>query len=212
MHAFDFSNECRLNELSGSECVSFIGVPLKTRQGKTIGVLQLFNARMEDTEAIIPFEGESVRFVESLAAQAAISLNNQQLLEAQRNLFNALIQMLAGAIDAKSPYTGGHCARVPEVAIMLAQAASDTNQDPFADYSLDSEDAWREFRVAAWLHDCGKVTTPEYVVDKATKLETIYNRIHEIRTRFEILWRDAEIDYLQKQLEGTHLKPTCRHN
>ena len=203
---FDYSNECRLNEFSGSECVSFIGVPLKTRQGKTIGVLQLFNARMEDTEAIIPFEGESVRFVESLAAQAAISLNNQQLLEAQRNLFNALIQMLAGAIDAKSPYTGGHCARVPEVAIMLAQAASDSSQKPFADYSLDSEDAWREFRVASWLHDCGKVTTPEYVVDKATKLETIYNRIHEVRTRFEILWRDAEIDYLQKQLEGTHLE------
>ncbi len=203
---FDFSNECRLNEISGSECVSFIGVPLKTRQGKTIGVLQLYNARMEDTEAIIPFEGESVRFVESLAAQAAISLNNQQLLEAQRNLFNSLIQMLAGAIDAKSPYTGGHCERVPEVAIMLAQAASDTNQEPFSDYSLDSEDAWREFRVASWLHDCGKVTTPEYVVDKATKLETIYNRIHEVRARFEILWRDAEIDYLQKQLEGTHLE------
>ncbi len=203
---FDFSNECRLNELAGSECVSFIGVPLKTRQGKTIGVLQLFNARMEDTEAVIAFERESVRFVESLAAQAAIALNNQQLIEAQRNLFNALIQMLAGAIDAKSPYTGGHCARVPEVATLLAQAASDTSEGPFAGYSLDSEDAWREFRVAAWLHDCGKVTTPEYVVDKATKLETIYNRIHEIRTRFEILWRDAEITYLQKQLEGTLLE------
>lgn len=203
---FDFSNECRLNELSGSECISFMGVPLKTRQGKTIGVLQLFNARMEDMEAVIPFEGESVRFVESLAAQAAIALNNQQLIEAQRNLFNALIQMLAGAIDAKSPYTGGHCERVPEVASLLAQAASDKREGPFADYRLDTEDAWREFQVASWLHDCGKVTTPEYVVDKATKLETIYNRIHEIRTRFEILWRDAEIEYFQKQLEGTHLE------
>jgi len=210
--AFDFSNECRLSELSGSECVSFMGVPLKTRQGKTIGVLQLFNARMEDTEAVIPFEAESVRFVESLAAQAAIALNNQQLLEAQRTLFDALIQMLAGAIDAKSPYTGGHCARVPEVAILLAQAASNTDQGPFANFELDSDDAWREFRVAAWLHDCGKVTTPEYVVDKATKLETIYNRIHEIRTRFEILWRDAEIDYLQKQLEGTHLEADLQAN
>ncbi|MEN8244629.1 MAG: HD domain-containing phosphohydrolase [Thermodesulfobacteriota bacterium] len=203
---FDFSNECRLNELSDSECISFMGVPLKTRQGKTIGVLQLFNARMEDMEAVIPFEGESVRFVESLAAQAAIALNNQQLLEAQRNLFNALIQMLAGAIDAKSPYTGGHCARVPEVATLLAQAASDKCEGPFAGYRLDTEDAWREFQVASWLHDCGKVTTPEYVVDKATKLETIYNRIHEIRTRFEILWRDAEIEYLRKQLEDTHLE------
>jgi len=198
---FNLSNEYRFNELSGTESISFIAVPLKTRQGKTIGVLQLFNARMPDTEAVVPFEGESVRFVESLAAQAAVALNNQQLLEAQRNLFNALIQMLAGAIDAKSPYTGGHCARVPEVAVMLAEAASMTEDGPFADFKMDSEDARREFHVAAWLHDCGKVTTPEYVVDKATKLETIYNRIHEIRTRFEILWRDAEIDYYKKCLE-----------
>ncbi|MBW1890854.1 MAG: GAF domain-containing protein, partial [Deltaproteobacteria bacterium] len=202
-HRFELSDEGRFNELSETECVSFLGVPLKTRQDKTMGVLQLFNARMPDTEAIIPFEGESVRFVEALAAQAAIALNNQQLLEAQRNLFNALIQMLAGAIDAKSPYTGGHCARVPEVAVMLAEAASNANTESLADYRLDSEDAWREFRVAAWLHDCGKVTTPEYVVDKATKLETIYNRIHDIRTRFEILWRDAEIDYFRKCLNGT---------
>ena len=51
--------------------------------------------------------------------------------------------------------------------------------------------------MASWLHDCGKVTTPEHLVDKATKLETVHNRIHEIRTRFEVLWRDAEIDFLR---------------
>ena len=209
---FDFSNESMFNELSGTECISLLGVPLKTRDGKTMGVLQLFNARMEDTEAIVPFKGESIRFVEALASQAAIALNNQQLLEAQRSLFNALIRMLAGAIDAKSPYTGGHCARVPEVAIMLAEAASNADRGAFADFQIDSKDAWHEFRVAAWLHDCGKVTTPEYVVDKATKLETIYNRIHEIRTRFEILWRDAEIDYLRQQLEGTHHEAELQAN
>jgi HD-GYP domain-containing protein (c-di-GMP phosphodiesterase class II) len=67
---------------------------------------------------------------------------------------------------------------------------------------METEDQRREFNVAAWLHDCGKVTTPEYVVDKATKLETIYNRIHEIRMRFEVLLRDAQIDYYGKCLAG----------
>lgn len=117
-------------------------------------------------------------------------------------LFTAIIELLAGAIDAKSPYTGGHCKRVPVVAKMLVNAAHESKDAPFADFSMDTEDKRKEFEVAAWLHDCGKVTTPEYVVDKATKLETIYNRIHEIRMRFEILLRDAEIDFLEQRLEG----------
>jgi hypothetical protein len=108
---------------------------------------------------------------------------------------------VAGAIDAKSPYTGGHCQRVPELTFMLAQAACDTKEGPFKDFSLD-EQQWEALHIAGWLHDCGKVTTPEYVVDKATKLETIYDRLHEIRMRFEVLKRDAEIDYLKKVAAG----------
>ncbi len=119
-----------------------------------------------------------------------------------QELIDSFIQIIASAIDFKSPYTGGHCARVPELSIMLAQAASDCSKGGLADFSLNSEEQWHEFKVAAWLHDCGKITTPEYVVDKATKLETIYNRIHEIRTRFEVLLRDAEIEYLQARLKG----------
>jgi HD-GYP domain-containing protein (c-di-GMP phosphodiesterase class II) len=199
---FDFTHTCTLAEKSGKECISFLTVPLKTRQGATIGVLQLFNARDAKTRNISPFEGEIVSFVEALAAQAAVALHNKRLLEEQRNLFNAFLELIAGAIDAKSPYTGAHCARVPEAAMMLAEVASGSKEEPFANFNLQTEDEWREFRVAAWLHDCGKVTTPEYVVDKATKLETIYNRIHEIRTRFEVLWRDAEIAYYRGLLEG----------
>jgi HD-GYP domain-containing protein (c-di-GMP phosphodiesterase class II) len=115
-------------------------------------------------------------------------------------LFTAITELLAGAIDAKSPYTGGHCKRVPVLAKLLADAAHDSDKSPFAGFRMDSEEKWREFNVAAWLHDCGKVTTPEYVVDKATKLETIYNRIHEIRMRFEVLLRDARIEAFRKHL------------
>jgi HD-GYP domain-containing protein (c-di-GMP phosphodiesterase class II) len=199
---FDFSQTCTLAEKSGKECISFLTVPLNTRQGATIGVLQLFNARDVKTRKISTFEEEIVGFVEALAAQAAVALHNKRLLEEQRNLFNAFLELIAGAIDAKSPYTGAHCARVPEAAMMLAKVASESKDEPFADFKLSTDDEWREFRVAAWLHDCGKVTTPEYVVDKATKLETIYNRIHEIRTRFEVLWRDAEITHYRGMLDG----------
>ncbi len=128
-----------------------------------------------------------------------------RLIQAKQDiehLFTSVTELIAATIDAKSPYTGGHCKRVPELARMLAAAASAAREGPLADFRIASEDQWREFEVSAWLHDCGKLTTPEYVVDKATKLETIYNRIHEIRMRFEVLLRDAEIDACRRRLTG----------
>ncbi len=112
-----------------------------------------------------------------------------------KELMDSFIKLIATAIDNKSPYTGGHCSRVPELSTMLARAATDSTDKPFTDFSFKTKDEWREFRTAAWLHDCGKVTTPEYIVNKATKLESLYNRIHEVRMRFEVLLREAEIDY-----------------
>lgn len=116
----------------------------------------------------------------------------------QRELMDSFIQLIAQAIDDKSPYTGGHCARVPELGLMLADAAHKSNQPPFDQFKFANSDEHREFKIAAWLHDCGKVTVPEHIVDKGSKLEVIYNRIHEIRTRFEVLWRDAELHYYRQ--------------
>ncbi|HRE18935.1 MAG TPA: HD domain-containing phosphohydrolase, partial [Rhodocyclaceae bacterium] len=140
-------------------------------------------------------------FVQALSGSAAVSLESKALIKAQKDLFEAFIQLIAAAIDAKSPYTGGHCARVPELTKMLARAACAADSGPYRDFQL-SEDDWEAVHVAAWLHDCGKVTTPEYVVDKATKLETIHDRIHEVRTRFEVLKRDAQITCLQAIASG----------
>ncbi len=126
----------------------------------------------------------------------------QKLQLAQKELMDSFIKLIAGAIDAKSRYTGGHCKRVPELSMMLAQAASESEEGIFKDFNIQTEDELRELDIASWLHDCGKVTTPEYVVDKATKLETIYNRIHEVRTRFEVIHRDLTIEALNKKLEG----------
>jgi len=147
-----------------------------------------------------PFDSSIKEIHTLISAFVLMKSTVQRLLEQQRKLFDDFTKLIAGAIDAKSPYTGGHCMRVPRIAEMLAKAACESEKDAFAGFSMGTEDEKWEFDVAAWLHDCGKVTTPEYVVDKATKLETIYNRIHEIRMRFEVLLRDAEIDTYRKRL------------
>ena len=181
---------------------SMLAVPLITASGEVLGVLQLADAHDPADGRAVPFDPEIIPFVEALAAQAALALDNQNLVEGQRVMLDAVIRLVAGAIDAKSAYTGGHCERVPELALMLAEAACAVDEGPLAGFRFRDEDEWREFRIGAWLHDCGKVTTPEYVVDKATKLETLYNRIHEIRMRFEVLLRDAEIARLRAVQEG----------
>lgn len=198
---FDFTGTKKFDQGTGYRSQSFLTVPLTNHDGDVIGVLQLLNAQDRETGAVVPFSGEIQPLIEALASQAAVALDNQMLLEAQKKLFDSFIKVIASAIDAKSAYTGGHCERVPELARMLAEAAHNATEGPFKSFHLN-DDEWDELRVAAWLHDCGKVTTPEYVVDKATKLETIYNRIHEVRTRFEVVKRDAEIAYLKAVLDG----------
>ncbi len=199
---FDVSGAKKMDAETGYRTVSMLTVPLSPREGEVIGVLQFLNALDPESGRVIPFPPELARFVTAMAAQAAVALDNHQLIEAQKDLMDAMIMLIAGAIDTKSHYTGGHCERVPELGIMLAEAASAVTEGPLAGFRFETDDEWREFRIGAWLHDCGKVTTPEYVVDKASKLETIYNRIHEVRMRFEVLLRDARISQLEAVANG----------
>ncbi|MDY7560502.1 HD domain-containing phosphohydrolase [Pseudomonas sp. 10B1] len=176
--------------------VHLLAIHLSNQHGETIGVLNLIHTdtgTRSDLEKISP---ERVAFTEAVSGAAAICIESQRLQARQKLLLDSFIQLIAGAIDAKSPYTGGHCQRVPVLTLMLARAAAASQQPAFLDFH-PTEDEWETLHIAAWLHDCGKVTTPEYVVDKATKLETLHNRIHEIRTRFEVLKRDAWITYWQ---------------
>ena len=181
----------------GDGCRSTLAVPLRDRAGQIDGVLCLFYDRARAADEF----PRTVAFVEKISGVAAISIETQRLIGDQKKLLESFIQLIAAAIDAKSPYTGGHCQRVPDLTRMLAEAACDARDGPFRDFTL-SEDEWEAVRIASWLHDCGKVTTPEYVVDKATKLETLYNRIHELRMRFEVLKRDAEVAYWRGCAEG----------
>ncbi|MFA7679414.1 MAG: HD domain-containing phosphohydrolase, partial [Pigmentiphaga sp.] len=169
---------------------------LRGRRGQLEGLLVLLHSGDRDHAS-----PEFQAFTQRLTGMLAVAIETRQLIQAQRQLFDAVIRVLADAIDAKSAYTGGHCERVPKLSIMLADRLAAETSGPYADFKLDEDDRYA-FHLAAWLHDCGKVTSPEHIVDKATKLETIYDRIHEIRMRFEVLWRDAEIDYLRALLAG----------
>ena len=172
---------------------------MKNHENEVIGVLQLINA-LDETGRIIPFSAASQQLVESLASQAAIALTNRQLIEQLEKLFESLIKLINTAIDDKSPYTGGHCERVPELTMMLAEAVHAAEYGPFKDFHMSEADRY-ELKIAGLLHDCGKITTPVHVVDKATKLQTLFDRIELLDARFEVLRRDAEIALLKRQID-----------
>jgi len=197
--AFDFSGTRHFDQSTGYRSRSFLTVPMKDHEGEVIGVLQLLNAQRPGTTDVVPFSQADQSLVESLASQAAIALNNRLLMSQLEVLFESLIRLINVAIEEKSKYTGGHCSRVPELTLMLADAVAQTTTGPLADFSMDDRDRY-ELKIAGLLHDCGKITTPVHVVDKATKLETLFDRVALIDTRFEVLKRDAEIEALRAQL------------
>ncbi|MBF0425055.1 MAG: GAF domain-containing protein [Magnetococcales bacterium] len=196
---FDFTGTRAFDNRTGYRSMSFLTVPLKNHENEIIGVLQLINATDPVSGQIIAFSPEDQRLAESLASQAAIAMTNQRLISDLKKLFESFIQSIATAIDEKSPYTGGHCHRVPVLAEMLAEAACGAEVGELRDFNPSDDDMY-ELRIAAWLHDCGKVVTPTEVVDKATKLETIFDRVKLVDVRFEVLKRDAEIAMLRKKL------------
>ena len=193
---FDFSGTRNFDKKTGYRSKSFLTVPMRNHENEIIGVLQLLNAADPRSGEIVPFSSSDQRLAESLASQAAIALTNRMLIIQLEELFESFINLMNSAIDEKSPYTGGHCQRVPQLTMMLAEAVDGMGEGPLAAFAMNDKDRY-ELKIAGLLHDCGKVTTPVHVVDKATKLETIYDRVHLVDTRFEVLKRDAEIELLK---------------
>jgi HD-GYP domain-containing protein (c-di-GMP phosphodiesterase class II) len=197
---FDFTGAKTFDKNSGYKTTSVISVPLKNHENDIVGVMQLINATDEKSGKVVAFSADMQQQVESLASQGAVALTNKRLVKELKTLFESFIQLIATAIDRKSEYTGGHCERVPDITMMLAEAVENTTEGTYKDFSMTKDERY-ELYIAAWLHDCGKVATPVHVVDKATKLQTIYDRIENVQTRFEILKRDAEIKFLNTKIE-----------
>jgi HD-GYP domain-containing protein (c-di-GMP phosphodiesterase class II) len=198
---FDFSGTRNFDKRTGYRSTSFLTVPMKNHEGDIIGVLQVINATDPANGKVVPFGEEDQRLVESLASQAAIALTNRLLIQQLEVLFESLIELINTAIDEKSPYTGGHCKRVPTLTMMLAESAHNASAGPLADFRMSEKDRY-ELKIAGLLHDCGKITTPVHVVDKATKLQTIFDRIELVSARFELLKREAEVEMLRAKLDA----------
>ena len=198
---FDFSGTKAFDSKTGYRSRSFLTVPMKNHEDEIIGVLQLINATDRATGEIVAFSPADQNLAESLASQAAVALTNRLLINQLEELFESFIRLINAAIDDKSPYTGGHCQRVPALTMMLAEAATRAGSGPLAGFAMSDKDRY-ELKIAGLLHDCGKVTTPVHVVDKATKLQTIYDRIGLLDTRFEVLRRDAQVRMLQAKVEA----------
>lgn len=167
-----------------------LSIPMRNHEGECIGVLQL----VAGAGNTLPRPAREL--AASLASQTAVALTRDRLAGEFRALFEGLIQLLVKAIDEKSPYTGAHCRRVPVLTEMIADAACGTNDGPLKEFTLSETERY-ELRIAALLHDCGKVTTPVHVQDKATKLETLFDRIDLIDLRFEVVLRDLEMNHLR---------------
>ncbi|HUL91974.1 MAG TPA: HD domain-containing phosphohydrolase [Burkholderiales bacterium] len=197
---FDFSGTRNFDKKTGYRSKAFLTVPMKNHEGEIIGVLQLINRTAHTASEVGPFTSSDQRLAESLASQAAIALTNRHLINQLEVLFESFIALINTAIDEKSPYTGGHCQRVPALTMMLAEAVNETYDGPLQEFKMTDKDRY-ELKIAGLLHDCGKVTTPVHVVDKATKLETIFDRINLVDTRFEVLKRDVDIEGLKRKLE-----------
>jgi HD-GYP domain-containing protein (c-di-GMP phosphodiesterase class II) len=194
---FDFSGTRAFDQRTGYRSISFLTVPMKNHLDEIIGVLQLINARDVATDAIIPFSLGDQQFTEALASQAAIAITNRSLISQLQELFEAFVGIINTAIDEKSPHTSRHCARVPELTMMLAEAAHNANYGPLQEFRMTDKDRY-ELKLAGLLHDCGKITTPVHVIDKATKLSTIFDRIELIDTRFEIIRRDLKMQAMAR--------------
>ena len=193
---FDFSGTRKFDEMTGYRSRSFLTVPMKNHEQEIIGVLQLINAMDRETGEIVGFSEVDQSFAESLASQAAIALTNRQLIIQMEELFESFINVINNAIDNKSPHTGKHLQRVPVLTMMLAEAANAMTDGPLKDFSMTDRDRM-ELRLAGLLHDCGKIVTPVHVMEKSTKLETIFDRIQCVEAKFAVLRRDAEIGYLK---------------
>lgn len=193
---FDMSAARKMDARTGYRSESMLTIPLKDHEDDIIGVIQLINVKDAQNKNI-PFSEELVTLIRSFASLGAISLTNSTLIKGMEDLFSTFAETIAMAIDEKSPHTGGHCKRVPALTLMLADAVNDINKGPLASFSMTEADR-HELDIAGWLHDCGKIATPDHIMEKSTKLETIFDRIKYVDAKFEIISRDLKIAYQQK--------------
>ncbi|KZN66557.1 hypothetical protein N473_09195 [Pseudoalteromonas luteoviolacea CPMOR-1] len=199
---YDLSAARAMDKKTGYHTQSVLTVPMANHERDLNGVLQLINPRCKDK--VVRFSSDLVELICSMSSLAAVALTNRQLIDDMETLFQAFTRLIAKAIDEKSPYTGGHCRRVPELTMMIASAVHEAKTGPMADFKMTAADR-HELSLAGWLHDCGKIAIPEYVMDKATKLHSVYDRIELVIAKIEIAKRDIELEFTKRIMKAEAL-------
>lgn len=194
---FNFEGAKVFDNMTKYRSQSMLVIPMCDHEGHIIGVLQLINSKNDDNETV-PFNEDVVELSESLASQAAVMLTQKNLIDTLKNLFESFIKAIATAIEEKSKYTGGHIERVAELTLKIAEEINRNKNGRFADIYFSPEEM-DELRIAAWMHDTGKVTTSQHIVDKSMKLEGIFDKIELVNTRWQAIT-------LSKQLEAEQAK------
>ena len=196
---FDFTGPKDFDKSSGYRSKSMLVVPMRNHENDVIGVLQLLNAQKIKTSEVIAFSTDYENLTESLASQAAVAVTNAQLVSEMGKLFDSFAEVMATAIDEKSPVTGGHIRRVANMTLTFAEILN-KNQDKYKNINFN-DDQMHELKIAAWMHDIGKVTTPVEVVEKAKKLQTIFDRIEYIDLRMCFILEQMENSFLNKKIK-----------
>lgn len=197
---FDFTGPKKFDSSTGYRSKSMLVVPMRNHENDVIGVLQLLNATNPKTNEVIAFSQDYENLSESLASQAAVSITNAKLISDMGDLFEAFVKVMATAIDEKSPVTGGHIRRVAELTLTMAEVIHDIKEGQFKDITF-SQDQLYELRIAAYMHDIGKVTTPVEIVEKAKKLQTIFDRIHYVRLRMDYIIQKIKLEGQNSKIE-----------
>jgi HD-GYP domain-containing protein (c-di-GMP phosphodiesterase class II) len=197
---FDFTGPKKFDQSTGYRSKSMLVVPMKNHDNDVIGVLQLLNAKNPINNEVIEFSQDYENLTESLASQAAVSITNAKLISNMTELFEAFVKVMATAIDEKSPVTGGHIRRVADLTLTMAEVIHNYDEGVFKDKKF-SPDQMYELRIAAYMHDIGKVTSPVEIVEKAKKLQTIFDRIHYIRLRMDYMIQKVKLEGQQKKIE-----------
>ena len=200
VEGFNFEGTRKFDESTGYRSKSMLVIPMLNHENEIIGVLQLINARDIDSNETIPFPDDDIDLTASVASQAAIALTNVRLIQDLKDLFDSFIKTIATAIDEKSPYTAGHITRVANLTMEIAHVVNKTKWGKYGDLTFN-EDELEELRLAAWMHDVGKITTPEHVVDKSTKLEKIFDRVELLQVRFDAIKYQAYSEWYEKKAE-----------
>ena len=209
---FDFTGPKKFDQSTGYRSQSMLVVPMRDHYGDVIGVLQLLNATTFNTGKVTTFSQDYENLTESLASQAAVSITNAKLISNMAELFEAFVKVMATAIDEKSPVTGGHIRRVADLTLTMADVIHNIKEGPYKDITF-TQDQIYELKIAAYMHDIGKVTSPVEIVEKAKKLQTIFDRIQYIRLRMAYIsqriileGQNAKIEILQNGSDSEKLK------